>query len=153
MKNHTYEFLICDGNAAASREGEPDNYFDVEIKAPTLKDALQQTWNHLFYGGDSFEAFCEEYLEEEDEVDDPRDWSEEELLDFIDDQDISGGDPWLEAYMIDGKMIREPNTEYMVDDDGYLPANFSDVSDLEKWGLSDLEDEDEDDEDWEDEDF
>lgn len=148
-KKHKYSFLISNGKGAASRGGDVDGYFEKNVEASSLKNALTEIWKYLNFIGESFEEFCEDYKEEEGES--PMAWNEDDLLDYLEEQDISGGEPWLEAYKIDGKMIQEPNYDCMYEYGGHLiNVNASD------WGIdaSKLQGSDEyDDFDDEDEDF
>lgn len=101
---HTYTFLICNGNAAASRGMDVDGYFEREVKAPNLKRSLQKIWKDVTLYA-NFDDFCNWYGENGDN---PRDWTAAELFDYLDSQDFSGGESWIEAYMVDGEIERKP---------------------------------------------
>lgn len=113
-KSNTYEFLVCNGEGAASRGGESDTYSSHSFKADNLEDAYKQL-SYKYLDEDEIE----EYLE-----DDP-DFS---FQDYWDNVDMSGGWAFVCAVKENG------NIEWLVDKDGMLeyPEDF-DKDILDKW--------------------
>lgn len=138
-KDHKFAFLICDGNGAASRGGEPDHFYTSECVAENLKSALLQILPDML-GYDLDEDFDDEELE---------DMTGDELLStYSEEVDLGDGSPWIDAVMRDGKVIEDTGIiESMIGDEDY---SFDiDPVDAELWGIELPEDDDEDDEDFE----
>lgn len=148
---HKYSFLICDGNGAASRGGDPDTILQRNVEADNLKDAVIKVFEDLNFDHSSFEDWVEDYYGDEK----PEYKTGEELLDDLwDNTDITGGDPWLEGYAIDGKIVKDPDyTRSRIEDGEYV--ELDDNVDLSFWKIDapDYDDEYWDDEDYEDEDY
>ena len=135
-KDHKFAFLICDGNGAASRGGEPDHFYTSECVAKNLKSALLQILPDML-GYDLDEDFDDEELE---------DMTGDELLSaYSEEVDLGDGSPWIDAVMQDGKVIEDTGIiESMIGDEDY---SFDiDPADAGLWGIELPEDDDEDDE-------
>lgn len=135
---HTYEFLICNGDAASSHGEDVDGFYVKKVSATSLRKALILIWSDLTYFG-SFRAFSEYYLDEEGE--DPRTWSGDELLEYLESLDVSGGEHWIAAYKVDGKLVKEPKAidamlETYVGDNVRDAVYFSDSVDPTEWGIN-----------------
>lgn len=152
---HEYRFLLSDGNGAASRGGEPDTYFERKVRAANLKNAVIKIFPDLNYGGDSFKDYLDDYYG--DDPDRPEFETGEEILDWLEENtDVSGGDPWIEGYAVDGKVINHPSylNEILEECSREEAKDYLDGVDLDFWGLEFYDDEeDEDEEDEEDEEF
>lgn len=142
---HKYSFLISDGAAARERGGDFDHFFQVDVEAKTLRDAIAQAYPNFVFE-DSENGF-DEWFDEWSGLDE--DATGEEILDVLENNvDYGSGDPWLAAYMVDGKIIdysgygiEDEIEEYqndgqydMLADFVYYLENDSGI-DLEKWGI------------------
>ena len=145
---HEYRFLISDGNGAASRGGEPDTYFERKVRAANLKNAVIKIFPDLNYGGDSFKDYLDDYYG--DDPDRPEFETGEEILDWLEENtDVSGGDPWIEGYAVDGKVINHPSylNEILEEYSREEAEDYLEGVDLNFWGLEFYDEDDEDDED------
>lgn len=88
----TYNVLICDGNGAASRGTDVDNYYEIDVEATDLNNAIKQVYLDDFMSDDP------EYL---DEIDD--------FLDYERTKDIGGGDPFIDTIIQDGNKVYSIN--------------------------------------------
>ena len=103
-EDHVYCFLICDGNGAASRGGEVDNYSEKTIRAVSFRDAMKQIWEFLI-GNDGDDDF-EEWLENRGLR---LNATGKDIFKAIDrDLEVDAGDPWIEGVARDGKVVIEP---------------------------------------------
>lgn len=108
---NTYDFVISDGNAAASRGRAPDRYSHERVEAENLNDAIIKIWEAVH--GDTFEDYFRDWFLV-DNLSDLEGEDKEELegikkdpLGFIDGEDIGGGAPWIECIQENGEYIRE----------------------------------------------
>ena len=125
-----YSFLICDGNGAASRGGEPDHYFTSSTEAPNLNDAVYNIWEDIF--GDVFEDWAEDWEFEEDEQEEIR----SDLLGYIDGLDVSGGDPFIVGIKEGSTVTRDPDPDEILE-----YASEIDYEDAVEWFGKDVADE------------
>lgn len=136
-KDHKFAFLICDGNGAASRGGEPDYFYTSECVAKDLKSALLLILPDMLG-----------YDPEDDLDEDLEDMTGDELLStYSEEVDLGDGSPWIEAVMQDNKVIADMGViDSMIGDEDY---RFDiDPADAELWGieLPDYDDDDDDEE-------
>lgn len=141
---HEYRFLISDGNGAASRGGESDTYFERKVRAANLKNAVIKIFPDLNYSGESFKEYLDNYYG--DDPDRPEFETGEEILDWIEgNADITGGDPWIEGYAVDGKIINHPSylNEILEECSREEAEDYLDGVDLDFWGLEFYDDDEE----------
>lgn len=151
---HEYRFLISDGNGAASRGGEPDTYFERKVRAANLKNAVIKIFPDLNYGGDSFKDYLDDYYG--DDPDRPEFETGEDIMDWLEENtDITGGDPWIEGYAVDGKIINPPSylNEILEESSREEAEDYLDGVDLDFWGFEFYDDDEEDDDDYEESDY
>ena len=92
---NSYQILVCDGNGAASRGTESDNYFTVEVEAESFEEALREKFEEIF-GEELTDYF------DEDELNDPS----FSIWGYIQNHfDITGGDPFIVAVKENGQEI------------------------------------------------
>ena len=144
VKDHKFAFLICDGNGAASRGGEPDYFYTSECVAKDLKSALLLILPDMLG-----------YDPEDDLGEDLETMTGDELLStYSEEVDLGDGSPWIEAVMQDNKVIADTGViDSMIGDEDY---RFDiDPADAELWGieLPDYDDEEFDDDEDDDEEF
>ena len=140
---HTYRFLINTGEGAANRSSAYDEYIEKKVGAKDLRSAAIKVFKYLNFERESFKAYMEDYFG--DDPDKPTFKTGEDILDWLDENnDISGGDPWVEGLAIDGKIIKDPDylRDYVQEGDFY--ADDFEGIDLNFWGIELDEDEDED---------
>lgn len=118
---HTFKFLVSDGNGAASRGFEIDNYSTYTIKAETEKEA----YNKLVLKIKGYTSVRKMILDENYGVDLVSELTPEEKAEFkeiianydgkayLKSLDITGGDPWVEGLKVDGKTVIRPDWENM----------------------------------------
>ena len=143
---HEYRFLISDGNGAASRGGEPDTYFERKVRAANLKNAVIKIFPDLNYSGDSFKDYLDDYYG--DDPDRPEFETGEEILDWLEENtDVSGGDPWIEGYAVDGKVINHPSylNEILEECSREEAEDYLEGVDLDFWGIEFYDDDEEED--------
>ena len=124
VKDHKFAFLICDGNGAASRGGEPDYFYTSECVAKDLKSALLLILPDMLG-----------YDPEDDLGEDLEGMTGEELLStYSEEVDLGDGSPWIEAVMQDNKVIADAGViDSMIGDEDY---RFDiDPADAELWGI------------------
>lgn len=125
-----YEFLICDGNGAASRGTEVDNYFEFKCEAVNDEEAYKKLTENEINGYDSlFDWFCdyEGYEDDEESIEEAKEAFEDFSFEqYWDDMDVSGGDPFVVGIKINGEFELEPDIEEVL----HYGANLDDIDDM-----------------------
>lgn len=116
-----YKILISNGQGAASRGWDVDGYYTFETEAETVEEActkayidyhdyetLEEFILDYYYGVDSVEQ-----LEEDEKAEYEENLKSFNGKDAFDEGDISGGDPWIEGIMVNGKVEVAPDVENM----------------------------------------
>ena len=113
-----YVLLIGDGNAAASRGTEGERLYTFQVEGKDVNDAINNAQKDILNLCDE-ESF-EEYIE---------DYPEETFADYFNNLDPSGGDPWLVAYLEEGKLIDCYDLEMLKSgsDNAYEFDNYDDA--------------------------